>query len=141
MKTLLFVFAVSFIAFGCQSTSSNSTKPIVNIEKPTPAAVLNNSNIVANSGNANSNTSSAQTDSRNVVKNFPGRGIVTKIDLELVSVEMNHEEIKGLMPAMTMEFYAKDKKQLEVLKVGDKVDFNLEDKAGAELITDIKKSK
>jgi Cu/Ag efflux protein CusF len=137
MKVKLFVFAVSLIAFGCQSNSANSTKPNVNIEKPTPAAVLNNSNIASNSSNANS----ANTDSKIGAKNFTGKGVVTKIDLELVSVEMNHEEIKGLMPAMQMEFYVKEKNQLEVLKLGDKVDFILEDKGGAEMIIDIKKSK
>jgi Cu/Ag efflux protein CusF len=71
--------------------------------------------------------------------NYDGKGIVTKINLELVSVELNHEEIKGLMPAMIMELYVKEKKELEVLKIGDKVEFVLEYKDGQEKITSIKK--
>ena len=39
--------------------------------------------------------------------NYNGKGVVTKINLDLVSVELDHEEIKGLMPKMTMEFYVK----------------------------------
>jgi len=75
------------------------------------------------------------------IKTFDGKGTVTKINLELVSVELDHEEIKGLMPKMQMEFYVKEKSQLEKLNVGDKVDFVLEDNAGAEQIINIKKSK
>lgn len=81
----------------------------------------------------------AATPDNSKVKTFNGRGVVTKINLELVSVELNHEEIKGLMPAMIMEFYAKEKSELEVLKVGDKVDFVLEDNAGQEKIVKITK--
>lgn len=75
------------------------------------------------------------------VKTFNGKGTVTKINLELVSVEIDHEEIKGLMPKMIMEFFVKEKAELEVLKIGDKVDFVLEDKAGQEKIISIKKAK
>jgi len=71
--------------------------------------------------------------------NYDGKGVVTKINLELVSVELNHEEIKGLMPAMIMELYVKEKKELEVLKVGDKVEFVVEYKDGQEKIISIKK--
>jgi len=45
------------------------------------------------------------------------------------------------MPKMTMEFYVKEKRELEQLKVGDKVNFVLEDNAGAEQIINIKKAK
>lgn len=71
--------------------------------------------------------------------NYDGKGVVTKINLELVSVELNHEEIKGLMPQMIMEFYVKEKKELEALKIGDKVEFILEYNDGQEKIISIKK--
>lgn len=74
------------------------------------------------------------------IKHYNGKGIVTKINMELGSVELDHEEIKGLMPKMIMEFLVKEKSQLEKLKVGDKVDFVLEDKGGAETLSEIKKS-
>jgi len=45
------------------------------------------------------------------------------------------------MPKMTMEFYVKEKAELEKLKVGDTVDFVLEDNAGVEQIISIKKAK
>jgi Cu/Ag efflux protein CusF len=73
-------------------------------------------------------------------KNYDGKGIVTKIDLKLVSVEINHEKIEGLMPAMTMEFFVAKKPELEKLKVGDKVDFVVEYKDGQEKIIGIKKA-
>lgn len=83
----------------------------------------------------------APTPDKSKARTFNGTGVVTKINLELVSVEMNHEEIKGLMPKMQMEFYAKEKRELEALKVGDKVDFVLKDNAGQEVILSIKKAK
>jgi Cu/Ag efflux protein CusF len=86
--------------------------------------------------NANAN---APTPDQSKIKTFKAKGVVTKINLEMVSVELNHEEIKGLMPAMIMEFYVKEKSELEVLKVGDKVEFVLEDNQGQERIISIKK--
>jgi len=55
-------------------------------------------------------------------------GIVTKINMTIGSVELNHKDIPGIMPAMIMEFYVKDKRMLRGLKVGDKVSFTLEAK-------------
>lgn len=73
-------------------------------------------------------------------KYYNGTGKVTKINMEIGSVELDHEEIKGLMPKMIMEFYVADKSELEDLKIGDQVKFVLEDKAGAERISSIKKA-
>ncbi len=56
---------------------------------------------------------------------YPGRGKVTKINNELGSVEINHEEIKDVMTAMQMEFFVSDKALLKGLKVGDEVNFTL----------------
>lgn len=71
--------------------------------------------------------------------NYPGRGTVTKINTELVSVELDHEEIVGLMPKMIMEFYVRDASLLDGLKVGDNVEFVLEYKHPSETIVGIKK--
>ncbi len=76
-------------------------------------------------------------------RHYKGVGIVTKIVTEPKygnepSVELNHEEIEGLMPAMIMEFYVKDKALLNNLKVGDKVEFTIEEKGGSEIISAIK---
>ena len=72
--------------------------------------------------------------------NYDGKGVVTKIDLKIVSVELEHEEIKGLMPAMKMEFYVTKKAELEALKLGDAVEFVVEYKDGQEKIISIKKA-
>ena len=67
-------------------------------------------------------------------------GEVTKINNELGSVELKHEEIKDLMPPMQMEFFVKDKSQLKALKVGDRVTFVVEYRHPQEIITSIKKA-
>lgn len=72
--------------------------------------------------------------------NYDGKGIVTKINNEGGSVEINHEEMKDLMPAMQMEFFVKDKALLKGLAVGDKVDFVVEYKHPTEIIISIKKA-
>lgn len=71
---------------------------------------------------------------------YAGKGVVTKINIELGSVEFNHEAIKDLMPAMTMEFFVSDKKMLEGLEVGDKVDFVIRYKDRNETIVKIAKT-
>lgn len=73
--------------------------------------------------------------------NYPSRGKVTKINNELGSVELDHEDIPTVMPPMRMEFYVRNKEELKPLKVGDQVDFILEYKDHRETIVTIKKSK
>lgn len=72
--------------------------------------------------------------------NYDGKGEVTKINPELGSIELKHEDMPGLMPAMQMEFFVKDKALLKGLAVGDKVDFVVEYKHPTEIITSIKKA-
>jgi Cu/Ag efflux protein CusF len=77
-----------------------------------------------------------------VIKNgeYPGKGKITKINVEIGSVEMDHEEIKGVMPPMRMEFYVTDKKMLDGVTLGDSIDFTLLYKDGTEKISSIKKA-
>ena len=72
---------------------------------------------------------------------YPAKGVITKIAPEQPSVELNHEDIPGVMPPMRMEFFVTDKKMLEGLKVGDKVDFVLRYKHPTETIVRITKEK
>ncbi|MBK8466053.1 MAG: copper-binding protein [Chloracidobacterium sp.] len=72
---------------------------------------------------------------------YPGKGKVTKINNELKSVELDHEEIVGVMPPMIMEFYVHEKWLLTGLKVGDNVEFVLKYEHPAETIVSIKKIK
>jgi Cu/Ag efflux protein CusF len=92
------------------------------------------------------NVKSAQTSAPVVAPSIPkdgnydGKGTVTKINNEGGSIEINHEEIKDLMPAMQMEFFVKDKSMLKGLAVGDRIDFVLEYKHPGEIIVSIKKT-
>jgi Cu/Ag efflux protein CusF len=111
------------MSFACeQKTATNNTsKPsTVNVTTPYPS------------------TSPAPTPKDG---DYDGTGVVTKINLELGSVEVNHQEIKDLMPSMTMEFFVSDKKMLDGLKVGDEVDFVIRYKDRNETIVKITKTK
>ena len=72
---------------------------------------------------------------------YPARGKVTRINVKNGSIELDHEDIPGVMPAMRMEFNVKDKAQLSGLTVGDTVDFVLQYKHPTETIISIKKAK
>jgi len=72
---------------------------------------------------------------------YPGKGTVTKIDSKIGSIELDHEEIKGVMAPMRMEFYVSDKSMLSGLKVGDTVDFTLRYKDQQETIVAVTKTK
>lgn len=71
---------------------------------------------------------------------YNAKGVVTKIDLAGGTIEIDHEEITGLMPKMIMEFHTRDKALLNGIKIGDKVEFVLEYKHPTETIVSIKKS-
>jgi Cu/Ag efflux protein CusF len=109
---------------GCSEQAANTTNPIS--AKPISTASL---------------PAATPVPTASVPKNgdYDGKGVVTKINLELGSVEMDHEEIKGVMPPMRMEFYVSDKKMLDGLTVGDKVDFVLRYKDHTETVVQNKK--
>ncbi len=135
----ILITTVLCLAAGCQqNTAINQTT------KPDIAPSTNASPSSNNSTNAlpmSAVNDSSNNSNKAKIRTFPGRGVVTRINLELGSVGLDHEEIKGIMPAMQgMEFYVSDKKMLDDLKIGDKVDFVLEDNAGAERLVSIKKS-
>jgi Cu/Ag efflux protein CusF len=70
---------------------------------------------------------------------FEGEGKVISMHPKQPSIEIDHQDIKGLMPAMTMEFYVKDKSILDGLKAGDYIDFTISNGVGGIVITRIKK--
>ena len=114
IKLLGLIGLLTAISFACTPGPANNTPPPT--PKPAPTAV------VPQNGD------------------YDGKGVVTKIDLKLGSVEMDHEEIKDVMPPMRMEFYVSDKKMLDGLKVGDKVDFVLRYKDHTETVVKISKT-
>jgi Cu(I)/Ag(I) efflux system periplasmic protein CusF len=121
MGRILLIFAV-FVLAGCEKSVSEA-KP----QNVKPAQTTNAVSPIV--------TPSIPKDG-----NYTGKGRVTKINNEIGSVEVNHEDIKDLMPAMQMEFYVKDKALLKGLAVGDKVDFTVEYKHPTEIISAIKKA-
>ena len=71
-------------------------------------------------------------------KPYPGTGVVAQINRAEGWIEINHEEIKGLMPAMQMEFNVKDKTLLDKVKVGERVEFVVIETEKGEFLTEIK---
>lgn len=132
MKLLsIFIIAVGALS-ACQNNSATTANANKSVVSPANAQA---NKLSAPLGNAQTN----QPSQPSTVKIGEGTGVVTKINLEIGSVELDHDEIKGMMPAMQMEFYVSDKKELQPLKIGDKVLFTLEDNKGAEKITKITK--
>ncbi|HEV8371107.1 MAG TPA: copper-binding protein [Pyrinomonadaceae bacterium] len=72
-------------------------------------------------------------------KTYPGVGIVKDVDPKLPMIEIDHEDIKGLMPAMQMQFHVKDKALLNGIAVGDRIEFTLENGVGGLRIVAIHK--
>ena len=66
-------------------------------------------------------------------------GKVTAIRSDKTGVTMDHDDIPGLMKAMTMEFPVKDAKILDGIEVGDHVDGKLRVESGKYLVTELKK--
>jgi len=79
-----------------------------------------------------------QTPAVVVGKLYPGRGTITLINLKEGWVEINHEAIEGLMPAMEMEWSVKDRSLLRNVNVGDKVEFVVVETGKGEIITELK---
>lgn len=67
------------------------------------------------------------------VQTYKSKGIVKKIDVENGKLTVDHEDIPGYMSAMEMTEAAKDKALLDGLKVGDKVDFEIE-RTGSKIV-------
>ena len=68
-----------------------------------------------------------------------GRGSVVSIDQNRAKVTLKHDEIRGLMPPMTMEFNVQPAEMLKGFRVGDKVQFTLNVHGGNFIITRIEK--
>src|SRR5215510_8304976 len=72
-------------------------------------------------------------------KPYPGTGVIVTINRDEGWIEINHEEIKNLMPAMQMEFNVKDKSLLDNVKVGERVNFTIVETQEGEYLTEIRK--
>jgi Cu/Ag efflux protein CusF len=50
---------------------------------------------------------------------------VEEIDKDTATVQINHEDIPDLMPAMSMPFTVRDRSLLDSISVGDQVEFRI----------------
>jgi len=57
------------------------------------------------------------------VARYPARGVVEDVDRQYRQVLIDHEDIEGLMPAMTMSFDVPDPELLDRLERGQAIDF------------------
>jgi len=71
---------------------------------------------------------------------YHGVGVVESIDTDLKQIQINHEEIKDYMPAMSMPYRVKHKSLMDGLKAGDKIEFTIHDSGQGPVVTDIKKA-
>lgn len=72
-------------------------------------------------------------------ESYAGRGSVVSIDQKRAKVTLNHEEIRGLMPPMTMEFPVQPAEMLKGFRVGNRVQFTLNLQGGDFIITRFEK--
>ena len=70
---------------------------------------------------------------------YQGVGVVKGLNPKAPAIEIDHEEIVGLMQAMQMEFPVTDVALLRGLAVNDRIDFTVVEKDGQMRVTDIKK--
>ena len=54
-------------------------------------------------------------------------------------MEIDHEDIRGLMPAMQMQFHVKNQALLDGIAVGDRIEFTVENGVGGLRIVAIHK--
>lgn len=72
----------------------------------------------------------AQSDART----YDATGTITELRRDRSSITIQHDEIEGLMPAMTMPFSVEDAALFEGLSVGDRVAFTLTREAGGRYV-------
>ncbi len=58
-------------------------------------------------------------------KQYPIHAVVLSVDSADHTVKLKHNEIKGFMEAMTMDYNIKDRKDLEKLRAGETIDGTL----------------
>ncbi|HYL99060.1 MAG TPA: copper-binding protein [Blastocatellia bacterium] len=66
-------------------------------------------------------------------------GVVVTVDKDQGTIQINHDEIKGYMPGMSMSFRVKKKFLLDDIRPGDRVTFTLRDTGNGYVISQLKK--
>lgn len=65
------------------------------------------------------------TNSNETADHYDTRGVVRGFSPDRSAIEIQHENIPGFMPSMTMPFVARDPKEIADLKTGDAVSFRM----------------
>jgi protein SCO1/2 len=68
---------------------------------------------------------SAQTDNANSSRHYDARGIVRGFAPDRRTIDVEHEDIRGFMPSMTMPFSVQNPKQIAGFEIGDAISFRL----------------
>ncbi len=71
---------------------------------------------------------------------YSGHGIVKSVEADARKVTLDHEDIAGLMKAMTMTFNVAPGVSLETLQPGASVDFKVKEERGTYTVTEIRQS-
>lgn len=80
-----------------------------------------------------------KSDKKVNAKTHKASGTVTKVDADKSTVSIAHGPVRSMnWPAMTMTFKVKDKKILDKVKQGEKVDFSFVQAGNDYAITDVK---
>ena len=72
----------------------------------------------------------AGTGAMTELRRFPVEGDVMQISDARDRIDIDHEDVEGYMPAMTMPFFPEEASLLEGLSVGDRVEFTFEPREG-----------
>ena len=70
---------------------------------------------------------------------YQGVGTVKAVNPKAPAIEIDHEEIVGLMPAMQMEFPVTESALLNGIAVNDRIDFTIQNGTGEMKVIAIKK--
>ncbi|MDQ4121984.1 MAG: copper-binding protein [Acidobacteriota bacterium] len=135
-KFYLFIFLA---VFGFNACQSNQTARSNNARSNN----ANTTQIVTNVTKDEKQIADVRKKAGNKVaqaKYYSGTGVVTQLNKNTGEVELNHEEIKGKMPAGKNKFQIKYNEFAEVLNVGDKVYFMVEDDSGNVTLSSIFKT-
>lgn len=58
-------------------------------------------------------------------RRYDARGIVRAVGPDSRSIDVEHEDIRGFMPSMTMPFAVRDSKEIAGMRIGDAISFRL----------------
>ena len=73
---------------------------------------------------AGCNRATTETPNGNV-RHYDARGIIRGLAPSARSIDVEHEDIRGFMPSMTMPFSVRDSKQIAGMRTGDAISFRL----------------